>query len=246
MSATEEDTSSEHDGFVESTRSSENDEFNQAKRSSVHQESLDFTTSSKTSQVTASRSSLTSPEPAQRSRRSTKCSLTPLDFIGNEDLEGFILRSKLIERIRDFQGMRALQQLEMIELRQRMFVREQSDATLVEYMVNMCIAPVVFRQPRAKDAVDTLEQKEFDKVPNDFDEQLTTHVRTTYEKYQDLQSQFRCVQDEFKEHMPRMNAFMEIHAEERSIALEKQQDTLNSLAALQESILGTETKRAKE
>ena len=134
----------------------------------------------------------------------------------------------------------------MIELRQRMFVRKQSDATLVEYMVNMCIAPVLFRQPRAKDEVEKLEQKEFDKVGNEFDEQLSTHVRTTYENVQDVQSQLNCVQDEFKEHLRAMNKFMESHAEERRSALEKQQDTLNSLAALQESILATETKRAKE
>ena len=61
-----------------------------------------------------------------------------------------------------------------------------------------------------------------------------------------MQSQFTCVQDEFNEHPCSMNKFMEIHADQRPIALENQQDTLNSLAALQQSILETETKRAKE
>ena len=125
----------------------------------MDRESLDFTTSSQITQVTVKRGSLTSPERAHRSRRSTDSTLTPLEFTGSEDLEGFVPRSKLIERIRELERMRSVRQLEMIELRQRMFVREQSDATLIEYMVNMCIAPVVFRQPRAKDEVEKLEQK---------------------------------------------------------------------------------------
>ena len=94
------------------------------------------------------------------------------------------------------------------------------------------------------DEVDKLEQKEFDKVVNDFDGQLSTHVRTTDEKFQDLQ--FRRVQDEFNEHLCGMNKVMEIHAEERQIALVKQQHTRNALAALQESTLETEIERAKE
>ena len=95
------DTSSED----ESTRSSENEEFSQAKRTFVDHESLDFTARTQISQVTANRGSLTSPERAHRSRRSTDSTLTPLEFTSSEDLEGFVPQSKLIERIRELERM---------------------------------------------------------------------------------------------------------------------------------------------